>query len=782
MEPTTIENKPKTYTRPILLTKNDRPYISKKEPEEFVLINIQYLFDNNLSSSPSGYDLTPYGSISYDTSPTSIHLNGSSYLSANITIDVKVLGFWFKITSSPIDNYLISTTDNVFNIKINRTELNITVDTIEQPISYDFLSDKWYHLLLNYSNEKYEIYIDSNLVQETVDYIALNNNTLYLGKSLESYSYSLITLDQNYSLYRHHEMVAIDSNLYLFGDLHTDSDLYNKLYKIDLSANTMEQISIQDPDDSASQIKSRNFISMISLDNSIFICGDINDNKNLSNFISIDTTTNYFEIKSFVASELSKPSERTGHSFTVLPKSTPELYIFGGRYNTTYYNDLYRFTGGGTSFKITLTSNVPTERAYHSMVADRDYLYIFGGRKDTYTYYNDFYKIEINYTNSYNSEKKEFNTITKRMNHKMAIIGNNIFILGGRNDNGILNDMHIIDKDTLELLHSFDSLLPENLSDYSMSVSNNDIYIYGGLSNIYDQFNQWTDYVVQSNLYKITNTTTNFDGNIADLRLYNYSVTDISTIYDEFFDNLPSTDFTIPFNDKTKGSTDMLSSVPNGTTELNIIINSILYNDVYEEGSGLYIDFTKTNLQNVIKVTITNNGTIYGRGGIGQISSNDNRREGKYAIKVLNKNDAIAREITITNNKDIYGGGNGGDFISYHRYTYRYSHWMTGPQGDRVVDSNNIVDIIINEQGQGRDAEYYGGTSVISAESPYILLGATILDKRPALPSATDSYWGYSYKESSYANVTIDNNGGQPFNTSKIIDLPSNNLVSVSYT
>ena len=308
MNPTTIENKPKTYTRPILLTKNNRSYIQKKEyveeePVVFIPIDIQYLFDNNLSSSPSGYDLTSNGSISYETSPKSVYLDGSSYLSANISIDVKTLGFWFKINTPTIDNYLISTTNDVFNIKISSTELNITIDTIEQPISYDFLFYKWHHLLLNYSNEKYEIYINSNLVQETVDYTALDNNTLYLGKSLESYSYSLITLDQNYSLYRYHEMVAVDSNLYLFGDLHTDSDLYNKLYKIDLSANTMEQIDIQDLDDDTNQIKSRAFITMISLDNSIFICGGINDNLYLSNFIYIDTTTNYFEIKSFILIE-----------------------------------------------------------------------------------------------------------------------------------------------------------------------------------------------------------------------------------------------------------------------------------------------------------------------------------------------------------------------------------------------------------------------------------------------------------------------------------------------
>lgn len=779
MEPTTIENKPKTYTRPILLTKNNRPYIPKKEyveeePEVFVQINIQYLFDNNLNSSPSGYDLTPYGSISYETSPKCIYLDGSSYLSANITIDVKTLGFWFKINTPTIDNYLISTTNDVFNIKINNTELNISVDTIEQPISYNFLSNKWYHLLLNYSNEKYEIYIDSNLVQETVDYTPLNNNTLYLGKSLESYSYNLITLDQNYSLYKHHQMVAIDSNLYLFGDLHTDSDLYNKLYKIDLNANTMEQISIQDSDDATNQIKSRNFISMVSLDNSIFICGGINDNQNLSNFISIDTTTNYFEIRHFSVSEESKPSERTGHSFAVLPKSNPELYIFGGRYNTTYYNDLYRFTGGGTSFKITLTSNVPTnvptERAYHFMIADRDYLYIFGGRKDTYTYYNDFYKIEIN---SYNSEKKEFNTITKRMNHKMAIIGNNIFILGGRNDDGILNDMHIIDKNTLELLHSFDSLLPENLSDYSMSVSNDDIYIYGGLSNIYDQYDQWIGSVVQSNLYKITNTTTNINGNIADLRLYNYSITDISTIYDDFFDNLPptSTDFTtITFDNKTIGSTDMLSSVPNGTTELNIINNSILYNSNYEEGSGLYIDFTKTNLQYVIKITITNFGTIYGRGGIGETIS-DNRRDGRYAIKVLNNADNIHREITIINNSNIYGGGNGGYFLIEITVPYPFILRYNGGA------SNGTSQAIITINAEGGDAQYYDGTDVIDAGTQYIS-GDTILDNRPSLVNT--SSLTYEYADASYADKPL-NNGGEDFNTNKIIDLPSNGLVTQTY-
>lgn len=469
MEPTTIENKPKTYTRPILLTKNNRPYIPKKEyveeePVVFVPIDIQYLFDNNLNSSPSGYDLTSNGSITYETTPKSVHLDGSSYLSGDISIDVKALGLWFKINTPTIDNYLISTTNDVFNVAIynNNTELNITINNKDQQtISYNFLSNKWYHLLLNYSNEKYEIYINSNLVQETVDYTALNNNTLYLGKSLYDY-------------------------------------------------------------------------------------------------------------------------------------------------------------------------------------------------------------------------------------------------------------------------------------------------------------------------------TPNFNGNIADLRLYNYSVTDISTIYDEFFDNLPSTDFTtITFDNKTIGSTDMLSSVPNGTTELNIVNNSILYNSVYEQGSGLYIDFTKTNLQNVIKVTITNEGTIYGRGGIGQTSIDDNRREGKYAIKVLNNDDNINREIKIINNGYIYGGGDGGDFRQVYWYGYEYLYFENYVL---VSHSSKYIDIPINTQGG--NAQYYNGTSVISATtSSYILSGDIILAYRPSNPLSSSATGTFEYRFHSYPDLTIynyDNYAGQPFNTNKIIDLPLNGLVTLT--
>ena len=271
-----------------------------------------------------------------------------------------------------------------------------------------------------------------------------------------------------------------------------------------------------------------------------------------------------------------------------------------------------------------------------------------------------------------------------------------------------------------------------------------------------------------------------FTGNIADLRLYNYSNADITTIYTEFYNTIPKlTDFTITFDSQTIGSTDMLSTVPNGITELNIINNSVLYNSTYDQGSGLYIDFTKPNLQNVLKVTITNNGTIYGRGGIGQTSSTDDRHEGKHAITVLNNADSITREIIIINNKDILGGGNGGYFITTHTVSYPFTATRNTGGHSMFVEATKNFPITINESGG--NAQYYHVTGVIYADQPYVLTGEKILNNRPepSDPVVTEGiYDNIQYVSSSYENITITSNGGsEEFDTTKDIEVPNDFII-----
>lgn len=243
------------------------------------------------------------------------------------------------------------------------------------------------------------------------------------------------------------------------------------------------------------------------------------------------------------------------------------------------------------------------------------------------------------------------------------------------------------------------------------------------------------------------------------------------------YPSLP-TDFTKTFDSQTTGYLDMLSTVPAVTTELNITNNNILYNFVYEEGSGLYIDFTKPNLQNVVKVTITNNGTIYGRGGIGQISSSDNRSEGKYAITVLNNDDNIDREITITGGDYIYGGGDGGDYIQSYPYKYPYSYQIDIEGHTETASYYTTKNISFTHPFLGGNAKYYNGTELIAAGAAGILPKATIIANRPALSTHSGRERNRTYDPNSYTDLNLGN-GGQNFDTDKIIDLPSNGLVII---
>ena len=774
MYATSIENKPKTYTRPTLIGNNfmsivvseppEDPQVADPPPEDESELIIEYKFDNTPNNSHSGYNLTPVGSIQYNTSPNSVELNGSSYLSVDIDFEVKTLSFWFNLPDVNIDNYLLSF-DNDFYIKVNSSSLEFQSCNITR----DFSSNIWYNLALTSNNANYDIYLDNTKLPETILYKDLSSSTLNIGKYTDDAEIEIdnsgITNFIGCNM-KDHSMVVIDDHMYVFGgssnfDIFESDIIFNDLYKIDTDGNFATVIlrGVIPP--------TRSQHSMVVIDSNIYIFGGYSAGYVPNDLYKIDTTNNNSEKIALTGSDT--PSKRFGHSMVVIGD---DIYIFGGFYGS-YKNDLYRITTSGSCEKITLTGsddNKPSSREYHSMVVIDNNMYIFGGLNDTVL--KDLYKINT----TGNSEKINITgDIPKRYSHTMVAIGDYMYIFGGASfDNVCPNDLYRIDTTGYSKKITLDVAKVRVRRSHTMVVIDDHMYIFGGFGN-----SELDD------LIKIPFTFKPYylNGKIADLRLYNYPLTDISTIYDEFFNTIP-TDFTITFENQTIGSHYMLSTVPAVTTELNIINNSILYNSEYEEGSGLYIDFTKPNLQNVVKVTITNYGTIYGRGGIGQISSIDNRRDGKYAITVLNNDDNIDREITITNYGDIYDGGNGGDYIASYEYTYTYTYTYTLILSSQVYTNNDKADILINGQdGQGGgDAQYYDGSSVISAESPYILSGDTIYDSRPTLPSDSGAYSEYSYTKQSYADITIDSNGGQDFDTGKSIILPSNDLVSVSYT
>jgi len=762
MYATSIENKPKTYTRPTLIGNNFTSIVVSEPPadpppeDESELI-IEYKFDNTPNNSHSGYNLTPVGSIQYNTSPNSVELNGSSYLSVDIDFEVKTLSFWFNLPDVNIDNYLLSF-DNDFYIKVNSNSLEFQSCNITR----DFSSNIWYNLTLTSNNANYDIYLDNTKLPETILYKDVSSSTLNIGKYTDDAEIEIDTENiTNFNTecnVKQHSMVVIGDHMYVFvGE--TVLGMINDLYEID-TLGSFKKIALQGGDDDTPSARKNH--TMVVIDDHMYIFGGHNGDFCPNDLYEIDTLGS---CKKIILQEDDDniPSPRYYHSMVAINNN---MYIFGGHTSTGSVNDLYEIDTLGSCKKITLQGgddDTPSPRHSHTMVVIDDHMYIFGG--DTILgKLNDLYKISTTGI-SKQIPLSGSDRPSGIKEHSMVAIGNYIYIYGGYTGSSFNKDLYKIDTTGYSEKITLDEETVPMRRHHTMVILGTNMYIFGGF---YD--------TILDDLIKIPFTFKPYylNGKIADLRLYNYPLTDISTIYDEFFNTIP-TDFTITFENQTIGSHYMLSTVPAVTTELNIINNSILYNSEYEEGSGLYIDFTKPNLHNVVKVTITNNGIIYGRGGFGQISSIDNRRDGKHAITVLNTDDNINREITITNNGYIYGGGNGGDYIASFQLMYQYQYHTPGPTiGFKYSYITNI---------SGSNAQYYDGADVIPAETQYIISGDTILEKRPTLePSGytfDDTFYGSFYTTNVFSDVIIGN-AGQPFNTNKIIDLPLNGLVTLT--
>ena len=165
-----------------------------------------------------------------------------------------------------------------------------------------------------------------------------------------------------------------------------------------------------------------------------------------------------------------------------------DIYIFGGSDSTGLVNDFYKIDKtNNTAKSITLTSSGTTisERQAHSMVAIGTDIYIFGGR-DGSGLLNDFYKIDT--TNSYNVtpitlSSSSGTAISGRFSHTMVAIDKDIYIFGGRDGSGYSNDFYKINTNnniaTPITLSSSGTTITGRYK-HTMVAIGKDIYIFGG--------------------------------------------------------------------------------------------------------------------------------------------------------------------------------------------------------------------------------------------------------------------------------------------------------------
>jgi hypothetical protein len=530
MDATSIENKPKTYTRPTLIGNNFTSIVVSELPadppseDESELI-IEYKFNNTLNNSYSGYNLTPVGSIQYNTSPNSVELNGSSYLSVDIDFEVKTLSFWFNLPDVNIDNYLLSF-DNDFYIKANANSLEFQSCNITR----DFSSNIWYNLALTSNNANYDIYLDNTKLPETILYKDLSSSTLNIGK------YDKIEIEhsgiRNFTGYnvRNHSMVAIGDHMYVFGGITDTGDVLNDLYKIDTAGNFIK-INL-----SGATPPVRHYHSMVAIDSNIYIFGGFSSDFVPNDLYKIDTLLGSCETINLSGVI---PSARYGHSMVVIGD---DIYIFGGYASSGEVNDLYKIDTFGNCEQINVGrddgDNIPARRYGHSMVVIDNHMYVFGGMSspnedeigddeedddDDDDVLTDLYKIDINgISEKITLHGDDDNIPPVRYYHSMVVIGSNMYIFGGDDgddgDDGdsaanlVPNDLYEIDTDGNSTKITLNEETVTKRRKHTMVILGSNMYIFGG-----------SDGSFLDDLIKIPFTFKShyLNGKIADLRLYN---------------------------------------------------------------------------------------------------------------------------------------------------------------------------------------------------------------------------------------------------------------------
>ena len=539
MNPTSIDNHPQNYEISILVVKSQKNTIKKKEiNNDFSQFYIQYDFYNTLQKSSSSIyssenNLNKYGigTIDYILTPVAVYLDGNSYLNNTIDFDIKTLSFWFKSKDINQDTYLLSTGDN-FNIQVYESNLVINNNDSFININHSFDNNIWYHLALVYNDNEsknYDIYINNNITGSNINNLITAPTTLNIGKKTlifdnDNYNFEILVLiDNSISQRYNHSMVAIESNIYIYGGYYGTVS-FNDFYKIDTSTYVVTEITLIGTD----SISARYSHSMVAIESNIYIFGGYNTTGVSNDFYKIDISTN--SVKKITFTGTDSISTRYSHSMVAIESN---IYIFGGIDGSTYYNDFYKIdisTNSVTPIDITSIS----ARFTHSMVAIENNIYIFGGYGDGGSL-NDFYKIDT--TDSYNVTKIDITGITARNTHSMVAIENNIYIFGGYNTTGELNDFYKIDLLTInQSTNSVNVKVLENTfttSDYKklMVTIGKDIYIFG--STISTGYN--------NNLIKIIGNDpyfnySYFNGYISDLRLYSYPIiTEYELTNSEFY-------------------------------------------------------------------------------------------------------------------------------------------------------------------------------------------------------------------------------------------------------
>jgi N-acetylneuraminic acid mutarotase len=124
------------------------------------------------------------------------------------------------------------------------------------------------------------------------------------------------------------------------------------------------------------------------------------------------------------------------------------MYVFGG-YTTAFVNDLHRLNLDTLAWSGALgpTGTPPSIRCGHSVVTYGNYMYVFGGYAGAAPYYNDLHRLNLDTLVWSGALSPTGTPPGTRYFHQSAVYGRYMYVFGGNNASG--TDPHRIDLDNL---------------------------------------------------------------------------------------------------------------------------------------------------------------------------------------------------------------------------------------------------------------------------------------------------------------------------------------------
>ena len=239
-----------------------------------------------------------------------------------------------------------------------------------------------------------------------------------------------------------HSMVSIGNDIYIYGGKEQNDVLLKDLYKINIEPLIITQLL---SNDSTNPISTSEYSRMVAINNDIYIFGGFSEANSdfLVDMTQINISTNPVAVNKYTTSSAIEIAElkRYQHSMVAINN---DIYIFGGRGYNGPLNDLWKFdTVQKTFTKIWNNDNLRSisKRSSCGMVAIDTDIYIFGGQESApyNNRLNDYYKINTldDFSITVLWSNNTDNVITARSGHNMVTFQNDIYIFSS---DSIYND------------------------------------------------------------------------------------------------------------------------------------------------------------------------------------------------------------------------------------------------------------------------------------------------------------------------------------------------------